>query len=439
MSAASFTASLTTGGNLVTADSLSNHFSVTPGPAASGNVDALAIDLGVVAAPGTISGVFTVTNVSGGTRTATLAVAGAQVGSATFAQSGSASVTLAPGASSQVRVTTTAVVASAGTGTIRLGLAGESWLYRSYSVALVAAPAAPASLTATPKPAARIDLSWPASATTTNLAGYNVYRSTGGSWTKRNSSPITGTSWSDTSTSNGTQYSYRVRALSTGASALESVNSPTATARADSTAPTLPSAVLLDNGGGQGSAYINLANRAAVAVRVTLPGTSLATDVLRVTLSNGSQSVTKTASALGGGGVATVTGIDASMLPDGTVTISATLADAAGNESAPRTTTAPKDTVAPATPSVSYIDRFRQADGIQGTTEANATVSALQTAPSASGPYTGTASGTGAFSFNVARVDEPIFSTIRVTYLVTATDVAGNTGAAATLNADVRW
>ena len=47
MTAASFTASLDTDGNAVTADQLSNHFSVTPGPKATGGIDSLAIDLGL--------------------------------------------------------------------------------------------------------------------------------------------------------------------------------------------------------------------------------------------------------------------------------------------------------------------------------------------------------------------------------------------------------
>ena len=241
MTSASFTDGLTTGGNSVTVDKLSNHFAVTPGSSATGNVDSLSISLGLVTSPQTITNVFTVRNVSSMTRTATLVVLGPnQLGSATFAQSGSASVTLAPGASSAVSLTTSPSVAGRGSGQIRLKLGNSTWLYRDYSVSLDAAPAAPASLTATAIVAADIRLDWPASATTTNLAGYDVYRSTGGSWTKRNTSLITATTWTDTSPTNGTQYSYRVRAVSSGTPSFESVDSQTATARADSTAPTRP-------------------------------------------------------------------------------------------------------------------------------------------------------------------------------------------------------
>ena len=51
MTSASFTDGLTTGGNSFTVDKLSNHFTVTPGSKATGNVDSLSIDLGFVTRP----------------------------------------------------------------------------------------------------------------------------------------------------------------------------------------------------------------------------------------------------------------------------------------------------------------------------------------------------------------------------------------------------
>ncbi|MGH3036479.1 MAG: Ig-like domain-containing protein [Gaiellaceae bacterium] len=434
MSAASFTAELTAADNVLAANRLGNHFAVVPGPNSSGDVDSLAVDLGLVASPGTVGGVFTVTNVSGQSRTATLALLGpSQVASATFASSGTASATLAPAASTTVTLTTSPTVAGHGTGTLRLGLGGSSWLYRDYDLALDAAPAAPATLDAVAKPAGRVDLSWSASATTANLAGYQVYRSAGASWTKLTAAPVADTSYSDTATVDGTLYSYAVRAISTGAPALESGDSPHAGARADATAPALPSAVQLVNGGGQGNQYVNLANRASVSVSATLPGSSQTTDVLRVTLSNGAQSVSTTAAAPGGGGVVTVTGIDASALADGTLTISATVADAAGNVSPAKTASVPKDTVAPGAPSAAYVDRKNQADQITGTAEGSATVTASQTVPQSSGPYVATAASGGAYTLTVADTKGTPGKPVTVTYLVTARDVAGNLGATTTL------
>ena len=57
--------------------------------------------------------------------------------------------------------------------------------------------------------------------------------------------------------------------------------------------------------------------------------------------------------------------------------------------------------------------------------------------PSAAGPYTATASSGGAYTVTVARVDGQTWNPITVTYLVTATDRAGNTSAATTLTYNV--
>ena len=432
MTAASFTASLDTGGNAVTADQLSNHFSVTPGPDAVGDVDELAVDLGLVDEPQTVSGVFTVRNVSSTAKTASLSFVGPQVATATFATSGSASATLAAGASSAVSLTTSATTADEVAGTLRLRLAGSTWLYRDYSLAFEAAPAAPASLTATPRPGADIELSWPASATTANLAGYDVYRSTGGTWSKQTGSPVTGTSWLDTSSTNGTQYSYRVRAVSTGG--LQSLDSTTATARADSAAPTRPSAVALANGGGTGNAYLNAANSGSVSVAVTLGSASVSTDVVTVTLSAGAVSTSATAPATQGAGTVTLSGIDASALPDGSVLVSATASDAAGNTSSARTRTVTKDTAAPNAPTASYVDRTgSQTDRITGVSESAARITATRTVPSAAGPYTATAASGGTYTVNVAAVAGTPANPITVTYLVTAADAAGNVSAATVL------
>jgi hypothetical protein len=155
-----------------------------------------------------------------------------------------------------------------------------------------------------------------------------------------------------------------------------------------------------------------------------------------VTLRNGAQLVSRTAPATAGQGTVTVSGLDTTSLGDGTITIEATAADAAGNASAPRSSSAPKDTLAPAMPTVTYVDQRNPADQITGTAESGAAMSALQTAPTASGPYTGAASGIGAYTLTVANTRGKRNAPITVTYLVTATDAAGNTGAAATLTAD---
>ena len=436
LSAASFSASLESGGNVVTADRLSNHFAVTPGPDAAGDVDGLTIDLGLVDEPQTVTDVFTVRNVSSSTRTATLAFVGDQVATPRFATSGTVSATLAPGASSSVSLTTSAASADDVAGTLRLSLASSTWLYRDYAVAFEAAPAAPLSVIATPRPAADIEVSWTASATSESLLGYDVYRSTGGGWSKRTPTPVTGTSWTDTSSSNGNQYSYRVRAVSVGG--LESVDSPTATARADSSAPTRPSAVVLANGGGTGNAYLNGANSGSVSVRVTLASSSVAANTVTVTLTGGGVSVSAAAPATEGAGTVTLDGIDASGLPDGSVVVSATAADEAGNTSSARTRTVTKDTAAPDAPTASYVDRTgSQADRITGSAEPSARITATRTVPSAAGPYTRTAGSGGSYTVTVAAVAGSPSSPVTVTYLVTATDRAGNVSLETVLTYDV--
>ena len=438
-SSAAFTASTAIPSNSLQVDQLSNHFSVTPGsavqggtttPIASGNVDSLSLAFGTVPSARTFTNVFTIKNVSGSTQTATLALSSVpQIASVAFASSGSTTVTLAVGASTTLSVTTSATIAGHGTGTLTLGLSGVSWMYRTYNVTIDEAPEAPGAPTAKQKPAGRLDLTWRASSTTTNLAGYNVYRSSGGAYTKLNASPLTALSYSDTATVDGTSYTYKIRAVSSATPALESLDSQTATAVADATPPGKPSSITLTNGGGSGGAYINSGNASSIDVSVSLASGWLSTDTVTLTLQNGSSTVTKTGNPTSG--TVTFSGIDVSGLGDGTVTISATSADAAGNVSAAQTASAPKDTVAPAAPSASYVDNNGStADQITGTAEANAGISITGTSSAG-----GSANGSGAFTIAVAAKNGSTGHPINVSYSVTATDAAGNTSTAAVVTA----
>jgi large repetitive protein len=433
-SSAAFTSSTAVPSNAVQVDQLSNHFSVTPGsavqvgtttPIASGNVDALSLGFGTVPSARTFTNVFTIKNVGSSTATATLAMSSIpEISSIAFASSGSTTATLAPGASTTFSVTTSSTVAGHGTGTLTLGLSGLSWMYRTYSVSIDEAPEAPTAPTSKQKPAGRIDLTWGASSTTTNLAGYNVWRSSGGAYTKLNSSPLTTLAYSDTTTVDGTSYTYVIRAVSNATPALESLNSPTTTAVADATPPGKPSSVTFTNGGGSGGAYINRGNVSSVNVSVSLASGWLSTDTVTLTLSNGAATVTKTSNP--SSGTVTFNGIDVSGLGDGTVTMTATSTDAAGNVSAAQSISAPKDTVAPAAPSASYVDNSgTTADQITGTAEANASISI-----SGTGSYGGSANGSGAFTIAVVATHGTNGHPVNVSYSVTATDAAGNTSGA---------
>jgi hypothetical protein len=436
-SSAAFTSSTAIPANAVQVDQLSNHFSVTPGsavqagtttPIASGNVDSLSLAFGTVPSARTFTNVFTIKNVSGSTQTATLALSSVpEIVSIAFASSGSTTATLAAGASTTLSVTTSNTIAGHGTGTLTLGLSGVSWMYRTYSVSIDEAPEAPGAPTATQKPAGRIDLAWTASSTTTNLAGYNVYRSSGGAYTKLNSSPLTTLAYSDTATVDGTSYTYKIRALSSATPALESLDSPTVTQVADATPPGQPSSVALANGGGAGGAYINNGNAGSLSVSVALASGWLATDTVTLTLSNGGGTVTKTANP--SSGTVTFSGINVTSLGDGGVTITATSTDAAGNVSTAQSVGVAKDTAPPAAPSATYVDNSgTAADRITGTAEANASISI-----SGTGSYGGSADGSGAFSIAVAAVNGSNGHPVNVSYSVRATDAAGNTSGATTV------
>jgi hypothetical protein len=358
-----------------------------------------------------------------------------QIVSIQFASSGSTTAPLAAGASTTVSVTTSSTVAGRGTGTLQLGIAGMSWMYRTYSITLDEAPEAPTALTAVAGVAGKISLNWTATTTTTNLAGYYVYRSSGGAYTKLNATPQAATSYVDTATVDGTTYTYKIHAASSGTPALESVDSTPATAKADATPPGQPTSVSLANGGGAGNAYINGANRGSISVSVGLAANSLTTDVVSVTLSNGANSVTGTASGSAGAGTITVSGLNAGSLGDGTVTISAKSTDLAGNVSTVRSVTVTKDTAAPAAPSGAYTDNNNSADRITGTAEADASITITETAPNA-GSFGTTASAGGAYSCLVATVNGKNNAKITVVYVVTATDAAGNVSAGTTVTFD---
>lgn len=444
-SAAAFTGSTSVAGNGITSDALRNYFSVTPGSdvqpgtsnaVASGDVDGLSIDLGAVPSARTFSNVFRITNVSGASRTATLTLSSVpQVASAVFASSGSGSVTLAAGASTTLSVTTSTTVAGRGIGTLRLGLSGSSWLYRDYSFRLDEAPEAPGAPTAVQRPAGRIDLSWPASSTTTNFAGYDVYRSSGGgAYTKINGTILSTLTYSDTSTVDGTAYTYKVKAVSSGTPVLMSVDSPTVNATADATAPGQPSGIVLANGGGAGNAYINAANAGSISISVNLAANSLTSDTVQITVSRGA-SVTASHAGSSGAGTITFTGLNLSSLGDGAVTISVSSTDLAGNVSTAGTATVTKDTVAPGVPTANYTDNNNaNADQVFGTAEANASLTVTKTVPTPTSTYSTTASGAGAYSVLVAAIAGKPNPSTPVTYTITATDAAGNTSGAYTLN-----
>jgi hypothetical protein len=441
LSSAAFTGATALPSNNITADALHNYFSVSPGsdvqpgtatPVAGGNVDGLSIDFGVVPSARTFSNVFQIRNISSATRTATLTLSSVpQVASAIFISSGSGSATLAAGASTTLAVTTSTTVAGRGWGSLRLGLSGTSWLYRDYSFHVDEAPQAPGAPIGTQKPAGRIDLSWGASSTTTNLAGYDVYRSSGGAFTKLTAAPQLALTYSDIATVDGTAYTYMIHAVSSGTPVLDSLDSTTVNVTADATAPGQATSITLTNGGGAGSGYVNAGNSSGININVALPAGSLTTDVVQLTVTNGG-TVTSTRAGSAGAGTINFNGINASGLGDGALSLTVISTDLAGNVSAAYTVTITKDATAPGAPTAVYTDKVHSADQVAGLAEANASISVNKTsAPTAS--FSTTAAGDGSYSVLVATTSGTNPAPISVTYTVTATDAAGNTSAATTL------
>ena len=97
-------------------------------------------------------------------------------------------------------------------GMVQVALAPMSGLVLATGTVDLAPPAAPAGLQVTAEGAGQVSLSWNG---VSGAVGYNVYRSplSGGGWVKANSSPITGTSFTDTGLRNARTYYYTVRSL----------------------------------------------------------------------------------------------------------------------------------------------------------------------------------------------------------------------------------
>ena len=338
MSSAAFTATTSVPGNTITADRLSNNFLVTPGsavrpgtstPVASGGVDTLALHFGTAPSVHSFTNVFAVENVSGQPQTATLTSLGiTQIASVFFASSGSSSATLAPGASTTVSVTSSPTALGLGTGTVRLGVSGSSWLYRNYADrALGRAPGShvPGRRGATGR------------ADRPRLVALHHSRDLG-----LRRLPLVGCRLYEAERCAGYRHDvlgqrdderhrlHLPRAGSRGRTQ-KSLESATVGATADNVAPTLPTTVSLANGGGQGFVDVNLANRASVSVTVTLPASALSSDTVTVVVSQGAGSVTATVPGQTGAGNVTLTGLNTTALGDGAITLSATTADAAGN------------------------------------------------------------------------------------------------------------
>jgi hypothetical protein len=178
-------------------------------------------------------------------------------------------------------------------------------------------------------------------------------------------------------------------------------------------------------------AVINAANASAVPIS----GSAESGSTVTVTASDGSgHSVTGTATANASGSWSLPT-LNVSGLADGTITVKATAQDAAGNVSPATTATAQKDTQTPAAPALTAPATFSSANAasfsVSGTSEASARI-ALKVTDSAGASVTGSATADGAGHWSVTGLNLSALAEGQLTYSATATDAAGNTGAAGT-------
>ena len=167
------------------------------------------------------------------------------------------------------------------------------------------APTAPTALTATPISGSRIDLTWTASTDNVGVAGYRIFRN------GTQVADITATSYSDTGLTDGTTYSYAVRAYDAAGNTSPASNTVTVTTF-DVTAPSVPT---------------NLAAQAFSSTQVNLSWTASSDNV----------GVTGYKIFRDGALVTTIAGTsyqDTGRSPGTTYSYTVLARDAAGNESA---------------------------------------------------------------------------------------------------------
>lgn len=194
--------------------------------------------------------------------------------------------------------------------------------------------------------------------------------------------------------------------------------------RIDTQAPGSPTLVV--------PSVVNIANVSAVP----LSGTAEAGSTLAVKAADGAgHSVTGTATASSTGSWS-LPAANLTALNDGTITVSATAADAAGNVSPATTASLLKDTVAPAAPTLSVPAVVSSSNvsavGVNGTAEAGSAVSLTVTDAGSAHTVTASSTADGNGNWTVAGLNLGSLSDGQLTYSAAAEDTAGNTGATAT-------
>ncbi len=282
-----------------------------------------------------------------------LGVSGAPGVHATF-PGNSTTERLLPGKTASITVTSDPVHAGPLRGSVLISIAGVA---KPFTVPLsgAQAPLPPGAVTATPEAGGAVHVTWAASPST-GVAGYEVERSvSGGQWQPLSgSAPAAGVV--DQTGTDGQTVDYRVSAITAGVSP-QLLSSPgTAGSVVTDASPPDPATNVKFT-----SSFVNLGNEDSVPVEVDLPPTSLATDVVSVTLT-GPAGGTATATTAGGQ-PSVVVPVDAHTLGDGTLSASVTLTDVVGNATAPSTgVQIQKDAQAPEPPADAHAPEVVNGD-----------------------------------------------------------------------------
>lgn len=215
-------------------------------------------------------------------------------------------------------------------------------------------------------------------------------------------------------------------------------------------APNAPSSVSLANGGGAGNAYINATNKASLSFNVAVPSTSLSSDTITLTLSDGTTTITNTAHpAVDGATTVAITGVNAAALNDGSVTAAAISTSSFGDVSGSVSTTITKDTATPAAATSialangggmgsAYVNSANKSSinvTVTMPTSASAADTLSVTATDVGAAHTVTRSAScrnGAGTVSVTGLDLTSLNDGTVTFAVAVTDAAGNTSGSVT-------
>jgi Tfp pilus assembly protein PilV len=225
----------------------------------------------------------------------------------------------------------------------------------------------------------------------------------------------------------------------------------TTTSTTPSSPPSAPSSLTFANGAGAGAAYVNTGNAGSLSFDALMPSSSVATDQVDLTLSDGDPNHDQTFHLFATAGAGTVhfTGIPGQLFNDGTITVTVDASNTNG-ASASLTTTITKDTTAPDAPTGislangsgpgnAYINASNKSAvsisaGLDANSAATDTVSVALSNGGSSTSAATTPATLGAGTVTLTGINTTSLADGTITASATVTDTAGNTSAAATVS-----